>query len=543
MNFNLPFDQFMASTMESKLHTALREGQLALHYQPKIDLNNGKICGLEALMRWNDPEKGLILPDEFIPWLEATGLIIEAGHWALTQAMSDYAAWHRQGLAPPRIAVNVSPIQLQNNDFVDSIKHVLHQSGNMVSCLEIEITESMVMQDVEANIQKLHAIRALGVRVSIDDFGTGYSSLSYLKRFPATSVKIDQSFVHDITNNPDDAAIARSIISMAHEMRLHVIAEGVETEGQLNFLSRHHCDQIQGYYVSKPLSANDCATFLKNFAGLPQQETVAGVEERTLLLVDDEANITTSIRRLMRGEGYQILVAESGQQGLELLATHHVGVIISDQRMPEMTGVEFLRRVKRLYPDTVRIVLSGYTDLKSITDAINEGAIYRFLTKPWEDDQLLNNVREAFQRYELKRENSQLAMQLKLANEELSVINRDLELYARTKVKETLHSIGALQVSQEILEYLPTAVIGVDNEGLIVIANLTANSLFAKGQPSLLGAMANTCAPLQFKDYKEMANGALHQINLPDGRPLNVVCHRMGGACQSKGTIYVYSLA
>src|SRR5450830_36759 len=533
----------MDTILKNKLRIALAEGQLTLHYQPKIDLNNGKICGLEALMRWNDPDHGLVSPAEFIPVLEETGLIIEAGSWALNQAMSDYAEWRSQGLSPPRIAVNVSQVQLHRDDFVDTVKHVLHDSGDMVASLEIEITESMVMHDVEINIQKLHAIRALGVHVSIDDFGTGYSSLSYLKRFPATSVKIDQSFVRDITSNPDDAAIARSIISIAHEMRLHVIAEGVETEGQLNFLSRHHCDQIQGYYVSKPLPAKDCAAFLKSFGGLNQLQTVTGLEERTLLVVDDEVNITTSIRRLMRGEGYNILVADSGKQGLELLATHPVGVIISDQRMPEMTGVEFLRRVKRLYPDTVRIVLSGYTDLKSITDAINEGSIYRFLTKPWEDEHLLSNVREAFQRYELRRENSRLGLELKQANEELSAINRDLELYATAKVEETGHSIAALQVSQEILEYLPSAVIGVDDEGLIVIANLAANHLFAQNQPPLLGSMASACKSMQFQDYQDISSGVMHQISLADGRQLNVICHRMGESCQSRGTIYVYSLA
>lgn len=529
--------------MENKLRTALHERQLGLHYQPRVDLNNGKVCGLEAFIRWNDPEYGWMSPAECISELEKAGLMVEVGRWALTQVMSDYATWRNQGVIPPRITVRVSQAQLQCDDFVDAIKQVLQLSENIISCLELAITENSVMQGMESSLNKLHAIRALGVHIAIDDFGTGYSSLSYLKRFPATSVKIDQSFVRDITNSPDDAAIVRSIISMAHELRLHVIAEGVETEGQLHFLSKHHCDQVQGSYVSKPLPASECVAFLQNFAGLKQIETVAGVEERTLLLVDDETNITTSIRRLMRGEGYHILVAESGQQGLELLATHPVGVIISDQRMPEMTGVEFLRRVKRIYPDTVRIVLSGYTDLKSITDAINEGAIYRFLTKPWEDEQLLSNVREAFQHYELRRENSRLAMQLKLANEELSVINRDLELYATAKVQETLHSMSALQVSQEILEYLPCAVIGVDDEGLVVIANLAANHLFAKDQAPLLGSMAAACASLQFNDYKQLESGALHKLHLPDGKALNVICHRMGDACQSKGTIYVYSWA
>lgn len=243
----------------------------------------------------------------------------------------------------------------------------------------------------------------------------------------------------------------------------------------------------------------------------------------------------------MRGEGYRVLVAESGKQGLELLATNHVGVIISDQRMPEMTGVEFLRRVKALYPDTVRIVLSGYTDLKSITDAINEGAIYKFLTKPWEDEQLRENVREAFLRHELKAENTRLTLEVQRTNAELSEINRDLERRVEKKVEEVRHSVGILQVAQEVLEYLPTAVLGIDEEGLIVVENRASISLFGGADNrSLLGLTVDECPVLQFQEYQHIADGVAHSLTLADGRSFSVMCYSMGAAHPSTGRIFVF---
>ena len=214
--------------------------------------------------------------------------------------------------------------------------------------------------------------------------------------------------------------------------------------------------------------------------------------ERTLLLVDDEENITASLVRLLRRDGYTILRANSGQCGLDLLAQHQVGVIVSDQRMPGMTGTEFLIKVKELYPDTVRIVLSGYTELNSVTDAINRGAVYKFLTKPWEEDLLRANVEEAFQRHEMKTENIRLNFELQNANDALRKINRELEQRVELKTRELVRNLNVLQVSQEILEYLPVAVIGIGDDGLIAIANQMANRLFSMdGMGSLLGETAD----------------------------------------------------
>jgi FixJ family two-component response regulator len=266
--------------------------------------------------------------------------------------------------------------------------------------------------------------------------------------------------------------------------------------------------------------------------------------ERTLLLVDDEENITSALVRLLRRDGYRILSANSGEAGLALLAKNEVGVIISDQRMPEMSGVEFLSKVREAYPDTVRIVLSGYTELNSVTDAINRGAVYKFLTKPWEDELLRANVEEAFQRYEMRMENARLGRELEDANEELQQINRELEQRVEEKTGEVMRNLNILQVSQEVLEHLPVAVIGIGDDGVIAIANRNAHSLLAvDGTRPLLGEFANDVIPVELRDciYGDTPRKHEEQItfHLADGKQANCWCCPMGEISSSKGMVLV----
>jgi diguanylate cyclase (GGDEF)-like protein/PAS domain S-box-containing protein len=251
-------------TLENKLRRALEQKKLVLHYQPKIDLKTKRIVGLEALMRWNDPDDGLVPPVKFIPILEETGMIIEAGAWALAQAMADYRAWQGKGLEPPRVAVNVSQVQLQRKDFVKTIERVLSSSGVGPGALEIEITESLIMQDIEVNIRKLRAIQEMGVEVVIDDFGTGYSSLSYIAKLPLNALKIDRAFIVNMTRNADDRSIASVIISLAHILNLRVVAEGVETNKQAKLLRLLNCDEIQGFLFSPGVPAAKIEEFLRD---------------------------------------------------------------------------------------------------------------------------------------------------------------------------------------------------------------------------------------------------------------------------------------
>ncbi|MBT9612570.1 MAG: EAL domain-containing protein [Burkholderiales bacterium] len=267
------FNARVAETLklENKLRRALEQEQLVLHYQPKIELKSGQISGLEALIRWNDPETGLVPPLKFIPLLEETGMILDAGRWALAKAVSDSRTWQANGLQSPRIAVNVSPIQLRQKDFVSMVARVINGGENAAVKLELEITESLIMQDIGANIQKLRGIREMGIEVAIDDFGTGYSSLSYIAKLPVNVLKIDRAFIINMVNNADDLSIVSTIISLAHSLNLRVIAEGVETEEQANLLRLLKCNEIQGYLFSPAVPAEEIEVFLREKKALGKQ--------------------------------------------------------------------------------------------------------------------------------------------------------------------------------------------------------------------------------------------------------------------------------
>ena len=397
------FDPEMQVILEAQaalaagLHHALEMSEFELYYQPKVNLRTGGVSSGEALLRWRHPVRGLVSPIEFIPSLEESGLIVPVGAWVLRTACLQVKAWQNMGIESCGVAVNLSAVQFHCQDVCGMVQQILRETGLEAKFLELEITESTIMKDVESAAKTLRELKSLGVRLSVDDFGTGHSSLNYLKRFSTDILKIDQSFIHDITTDPDDALITCAIIGLAHNLGMKVIAEGVETEAQMAFLTRNGCDEMQGYYYSKPLPVDAYTALLKENRLLNQPEINSG---RVLLLVDDEENILSSLKRLLRRDGYQIFTATSARQGFELLAAHPVGVVLSDQRMPEMCGTEFLSKVKEIYPHTVRMVLSGYTDLQSITEAINQGSIYKFLTKPWDDNLLRESIQKAFDRFE-----------------------------------------------------------------------------------------------------------------------------------------------
>ena len=243
--------------LETGLRRALERDELRLHYQPKVDLATGHICGMEALLRWQHPQMGLVAPDRFIPIAEESGLILPIGTWVLKTACMQNRAWQLQGMQRFAVAVNLSPRQFAEESLLDDIKLALADSGLEASDLELEITESMVMNDPEQAVNTLRRLKDLGIRVAIDDFGTGYSSLAYLKRFPIDSVKVDRSFVEDIPQDVDSMAIAQAIIAMAHSLRLKVVAEGVESEAQVSFLRGEGCDEIQGHYFSAACAASE----------------------------------------------------------------------------------------------------------------------------------------------------------------------------------------------------------------------------------------------------------------------------------------------
>jgi len=261
--------------------------------------------------------------------------------------------------------------------------------------------------------------------------------------------------------------------------------------------------------------------------------------DRTLLLVDDEPNILSALYRLMRREGYTILRATSGREGLELLKEHEINVILSDQRMPEMTGVEFLRQVKELYPDTVRLVLSGYTELNSVTDAINEGAIYKFLTKPWDDDLLRKNMREAFEYHELQRHNEQLARDLTKANASLSSTNATLSRIVETQAESAKISRRALEISHTIIENLPIGLVGIGADDIVVLANDMAHQMLQPDGGTLVGVLAAATLPAPLNSSCDSCGDDLSSVTLKDGRSVRVCIKPLSGASDSEGRFLV----
>jgi diguanylate cyclase (GGDEF)-like protein len=249
-------------SIESGIRRALQNHELVLHYQPKIDLRSARVVGAEALVRWQKPGHGWVYPADFIPVAEDSGLIVPLSKWVLAEACRQTRAWQVAGLPPIRMSVNTSPIDFRQRDFVAGIEHVLEQTGLAPEWLELEITEGVLMQNVEATMTALNRLKVLGTRLAIDDFGTGYSSLSYLRRFPIDVLKIDQSFIRNLCNDRNDAALVSAIINLGKSLGLNVIAEGIETAEQLAFLKAHHCEEGQGHFFSKALPADAFARLL-----------------------------------------------------------------------------------------------------------------------------------------------------------------------------------------------------------------------------------------------------------------------------------------
>jgi len=388
--------------IENELRGALARDEFFLQYQPKASVDSGEILGVEALIRWQHPTLGLVAPARFIGVAEETGMIVAIGHWVIRKACAQNRAWQDAGLPPLRVAVNVSARQFRDRGLLDDVVAALEETGLEAKFLELELTESMMMHDADAAIATIGRLKKVGVALSIDDFGTGYSSLAYLNRFPIDYLKIDQSFVREMLGAPSVAAIVRSVISLGHSLDFRVVAEGVETDAQLAYLRRYGCDEAQGYFLGRPQDPGQIAALLTQEPA-PVGQPTGQASNGTLLLLDDEPNILSALGRLFRRDGYRILNANSAEEAFALLAINDVQVVISDQRMPVMNGTDFLSRVKKLYPATVRIILSGYTELETVLGAINRGEIYRFYTKPWDDQALRENVREAFRYHALMR--------------------------------------------------------------------------------------------------------------------------------------------
>jgi diguanylate cyclase (GGDEF)-like protein/PAS domain S-box-containing protein len=336
--------------LENALRRAIDNEEFVLFFQPKVNIISGRISGAEALIRWRRPGHGMVSPALFIPLLEETGLIVRVGNWVLDEACKKISEWGSSSIGPVHLSVNVSGIQFFVGGLEEEVLKAIRKYDIAPELLELELTESSLMSNAEETIAVLRNLKALGIQISIDDFGTGYSSLAYLKRFPIDKLKIDIAFVREVTSNPDDAAIVLAIISMAHSMKLEVIAEGVENDAQLAYLRRHGCDEMQGYYFSRPVPHEEFEQMLMGGKLLQAPQDADGEEQQTLLIVDDDIFMLDVLSDFLAQDGYRILTAQTAAEGFDILARHKVQVILCDQCMPLMSGTEFMERVSTCAP-------------------------------------------------------------------------------------------------------------------------------------------------------------------------------------------------
>jgi diguanylate cyclase (GGDEF)-like protein len=517
------------------LRKALAGDGLSLRYRPRVDLVSGTICAVEASVCL-DHDGTAVPAAALLGVAEECGLGGELADWVLRQAAAHAAQWRAQGFTDLRVGVSLTARQLATCDMEGTILPALADAGVPPTCLDLELAENLLAEDVDRLAACLRALRDKGIRLGLDGFGTGSSSLVNLQRLPVDVLKIDGSFIARVPDGDGAAAVVDAIVTMGHSLGMRVVADGVEREGQCDFLARHMCDAVQGDFVSPPVPFDAMTALLQTGPGIAPRLLRFNRTQPTLLLVDDEPSIVSSLRRLLRGDGYRILTANSGRDGLKLLEEHTVDVIVSDQRMPEMTGVEFLREVRRLYPDTVRIVLSGYTELQTVTDAVNGGAIYKFLTKPWDDEQLRSHIQEAVAYGAMANENRLLSMEVRTANQKLAAVNRQLESVLARQQGDIERGEISLDIVHEALDNVPVPVLAIDDIGTVVLANRAAHGLFAAQVP-MLGCEVRQLFPGLPEPLPEGAVFAFE--HLLGAQKLHARMQPMGNGTQSRGWLIV----
>lgn len=446
---------------------ALERGELTMLYRPVVCAAGGGVVGAEAQVAWSSPELGTVPLEQFLPLTAEPETRARYLQWALQTVCAQWSAWSEAGLPEVRLTLQVSAHPIQTGELVAVVSQVLGDTATPAHALAIELTELDLQGDSDVLIAGLADLRGLGIEIVVSGLGAGPTILASLVRQPIDGIKIDAALTVDLATDAAAASVTLALIQIAHSLKLRTIADGVNNEAQLNLLLDQGCDLLQGSHLGDAVTGEVFATLHTNGDHLPDKFSPPCESRRSLLLVDDEAHILSSLKRLFRRDGYRVLTASSGLEALQVLADNPVDVILSDQRMPGMTGVEFLRKAKELYPDTVRMTLSGYTDLQSIIDAVNEGAVYKFLTKPWNDERLHEHVALAFQQHGLAEDNQRL-------NRDLVNANRRLERLISTEHTRRRAMQAAAGASKDMLDLMPMAVFGVGSEGILAYVNRCA---------------------------------------------------------------------
>ncbi|MDB5999174.1 MAG: hypothetical protein JWP52_873 [Rhizobacter sp.] len=462
------------------LPQAIAGNQFVLHYQPVVHVETGAVRSFEALIRWVHPQQGLVSPDRFVPEAEQAGLMVPLTLWVIEAALMQLAAWEAAGHRGLRMAINLSAEEVGSDLFETRLCEALDRWHVPAWQLVLELTERTFIRASQTSVDRLQRLRKMGMEVAIDDFGTGYASLATVAQLPVDIVKIDMSFTRGALQRHSDAAVCGAIRELARSLQLRCVAEGIETVGQAGFFSRLGCDELQGFHFSQPLESSEATALLESSPHYEIGDRGHDIlAQRHLLLLDEEPDTLLVLRHLLQRDGYLIHATTAASEAFELLALHPVGVVISGQRLSATQDGEFLSRVKSLYPSTVRIMLSAFIEVQAVTEAVNEGAVYKLLAKPWNDQQLAKHVKHGFELFEM-------ASQAERLHEELRKANQRLEALASLQghcLEVEQHALAAVR---ETLAVLPVPVISVDGEGRIVLSNMAADRWFCRGG-SLLG--------------------------------------------------------
>ncbi|HET7774731.1 MAG TPA: EAL domain-containing protein, partial [Azospira sp.] len=519
--------------LETDLRRAVQRQEFILHYQPKVSCSQGSITGFEALLRWQHPVRGLVSPMEFIPLLEETGLIVPVGTWVLQQACLQAARWHRAGHTNLSMAVNLSARQLQSADLVAEVQDALEASGLPAAALELELTESLLMSHVEDNIALLNRLKATGLRLSVDDFGTGYSSLAYLKRLPLDTVKVDRAFVQDITADPGDASITRAVITMAHNLRLKVVAEGVETEGQIALLVANHCDEMQGFYFSRPVPAAEAHLLLHKGRVLPGHLRSRPGQVPTVLLALTAPALRHTLGHALEAAQLRVLLAGGGEEGLAALAQQRVDAIVADAGLTDSAGRAFLERAGQMQPEAGFLLLTSPDLMSSAAADLPAHLAGHLMSRELGTDTLVAGVMEALRQRSLMQENQRLNQEIQSAGVELSRLGQELESLQESQNRRSQSPLVA-DISQEVLQELPVAVIGVDASGMVAYANAAAERLWPGC--GLIGNEGADFLSPEIQDLLARGGGAI-DVSLAALGFCRVLCRPFGAAAQARGLL------
>lgn len=398
--------EHLSSETMSYLHQALRDDELRLVYQPQVDIVSGEIVGVEALLRWNHPTMGCLGPDRFLLLAEGTGLIGAISEWVIRHACADAVRWQRDGLSALRMTVNVSASELQQPHFSRRMLDLLEEAQLDPRCFGIELNEGFPMHRLIDISQQLELLRQRGIEIVLDDFGAGYSSLRCLRQLPIDVMKIDRSLLASISSGGKNALIARAIIAMAHSLEMKVLAVGVETEGQLEWLIANRCDRIQGYHFCAPAPSADIESMLRTGRRLSMVERRRSALMKRVLLVDDESWVLDKITQQLHWRFHETVLVESTcnpREALQRIGDSRYDVVVSDLQMPHIDGIAFLRQARRLQPDAVCMMLLGPSDLKCVINDDRQVEVFRYLGKPWRLNQLLSHFSAAFNRVSRQR--------------------------------------------------------------------------------------------------------------------------------------------